>query len=469
MPQQVDPARFAESGALQTRQAALDALGLRATGSPVHAAYVEDLAARLAQAGVRSVQTEGIPMRRWDPITWSLDVSGMNIPVVSPVAYSGSTGPAGITAQLSTEPQPGTIGVVAVGLASLNAGLFDGLDWDAPRLPAHPDGYDPNEPYERVWLSQDPMREQLARFKAQGAAGLVIVVDLPAADLDKAYLLYDGLRRDLPALFVAREEGEKLVAAATAGESATLRLNAVDSVVETHNIVGFIPGVSEELVVLHSHTDGTNGLEDNGPEAIIAMSDYLARLPTSQLPRGVLILLSTGHFAIDEAWGVESFLTTHADDIVPRIAAVITLEHLGALVSPPGRSDHVDGTYEFGCVFSTGHRPMIDTMRQALLEADVTEARVLRPFVPDLTGRSPDGTTWPGDGGPFWHSAGLPAANFITGPGYLLNVEPVVSFIDIEAFRRQAIAFTNALLALAETPWNDLHGPTEPNAPARIG
>ena len=93
--------------------------------------------------------------------------------------------------------------------------------------------------------------------------------------------------------------------------------------------------------------------------------------------------------------------------------------------------------------------------------ARVTDSIVLRPFVPDTTGNSPDGTSWPGDGCPFWHTAGLPTINFITGPGYTFNVEPVMRYIDVAALRRQAIAFTEAVLELAATPWDVLRGPAD--------
>ena len=134
-------------------------------------------------------------------------------------------------------------------------------------------------------------------------------------------------------------------------------LEAVVEEAVTHNVLGIVPGASDELVVLQSHTDGPNGLEDNGPEAIVAMAAYLAELPREELPRSVLVLLSTGHFAIEEAWGLESFLTTHADDLVPRIAAAISIEHLGALAR---REDYVGNgviaEYEFGACFATPHR-----------------------------------------------------------------------------------------------------------------
>jgi hypothetical protein len=438
-------------------QRRLDDRGLRATGSDAHADYIDDLARRLGEAGVDNVTTEAIPMRRWAPQRWSLDAGGSDIRIISPVSYSGSTGAEGVTGPISTEPAAGEIGIVRVTLPPYNAGMFDMLDWGAPALPVHPTGYNPADPYERIWLSQDEMRTQLARFAAADAAGLIISVDLSADELTNAYLLYDGVHRGMPALFVGREEGDALLA--RVGETATLTLEATVDEVETHNIMGLIPGASDEIIVVQSHTDGPNGLEDNGPEAIIAMAAHFARIPTGELDRGILILLTTGHFAIEEAWGVEAFLATHRDDLVPQIAAALCIEHLGARVAPEGWSGHRDDQeYEFGCCFTTHHEPVIVAMRSALDAAEVTESRVVRPFVPDHTGRSPDGLSWPGDGCPFWHAAGLPAANFITGPGYLLNAEPVAHLIDVEAMRRQLIAFTGAVRELSAVPWDQLHG-----------
>jgi hypothetical protein len=280
----------------------------------------------------------------------------------------------------------------------------------------------------------------------------VLVVDMDDEQMRDGYLLYDGIHRNIPALFVGRRTGAAL--RERLGERASLVLEADVEDAVSRNVIGLIPGATDELVAIQSHTDGTNGLEDNGPEAILAMAQYLARIPNADLPRGVLVLLTTGHFVTEQAWGLEAFLASHRDDLVPRIAAAMSIEHLGALQAP---ADFVPGTaYEFGCCFATRHRAVIDAARAALDEAAVTESRVVRPMVPHHAGTSPDGMTWPGDGGPFWHTAGLPSFNFITGPNYLLNAEPVMDRIDINAVRRQAIAFTRATLTLAATPWQDL-------------
>jgi hypothetical protein len=403
-------------------------------------------------------------MRRWTPLRWGLDLVDSqpvrDVPVVSYVAYSGHTGPEGVTGPLSVTPGAGVVGLVDVPLVGMAARDFDGLDWDAPDAPVHGPDWDPDARYDRVWLSQDLMREALERFEASGAAGLVIAVDVPDEEIRGAYLLYDAVHRALPALFVGRDTGRRLHEVRERGESVRLTLEAVVEDAVTHNLVGLIPGASDELVVLQSHTDGPNGLEDNGPEAIVAMAHHLASLPREALPRSILVLLSTGHFAIEEAWGVEAFLDQHATDLVPRIAAVLSLEHLGALAREEDYPDSSLTTeYEFGCCFATPHRALVDAARGAMDRAAVTDSLVLRPFVPHTTGHSPDGTSWPADGSPFWHTSGLPTANFITGPGYLFNVEPVGRYLDVAAMRRQAIAFTEATLELAATPWDVLRAP----------
>ncbi|XVV07639.1 hypothetical protein ACQPW3_20580 [Actinosynnema sp. CA-248983] len=107
-------------------------------------------------------------------------------------------------------------------------------------------------------------------------------------------------------------------------------------------------------------------------------------LGRTDLPAGVLVLLTTGHLATEEVWGVPAFLAEHRDDLVPRVKAALSV-----------------GT---GSCFATGHPAVLDCARRALVRAG-DEPRVGRPFLPDDL--APDGVTWPGDGGPFWQ-AGVP-------------------------------------------------------------
>lgn len=451
MPHRIDPDDFLPEATLRQWQERLDARGLRATASPEHLDYVNDLACRMVEVGIQDVHAEQVPLLRWTPTLWRLEVlDEQGITVMRHttfVAYSAPTGHDGVTGRLTLTPQPGAVGIATVPNPPLTAGVFDALDWDAPTPPVTDPTYDPTTPYQRVWLAHDLMKSVLTDHEDAQSAAVVLVLDVADEDIERGYWLYDGTHRTLPALFVGREAGKLLTRAAAAGASARVVLEAEVEDALSPNLVGIIPGASDDLVVLQSHTDGTNGIEDNGPEAILAMAAYLSSLPRHELPSSVLVLLTTGHFVVDQSWGLEAWLTAHRDDVVPHITAAVSLEHLGAL---PSRTDgRMADDHEFGCVFATPHRAVIDVMRDALHRAAVTEARVVRPFVPYPHGTSPDGTTWPGDGGPFWHTAGLPTANFITGPDYLLDTTPVLDRIDVAALRRQAIAFTEATLELA--------------------
>ena len=52
----------------------LDRLGLRATGTRAHDAYIDILRDRLVRAGVSDVRFEDVKMQRWTPTNWGLSV-----------------------------------------------------------------------------------------------------------------------------------------------------------------------------------------------------------------------------------------------------------------------------------------------------------------------------------------------------------------------------------------------------------
>jgi hypothetical protein len=465
---QVDPRAFMPLGELRGHQARLDEIGLRATGSRAHARYADDLAARLERAGVSDVRTESVPLRRWQPGEPALDIlEGADagpVTVANYIPYSGSTAPGGTTAALVADPggtlAPGSLAgrivVFDVADAPLTNAFFDAIDYGQPH---HPAGYDPSAPYRRPWLAQGGVGSRLEALRAAGAVGAIGVLSAPLEAARGTYMPYDGKLRDIPALFVDSGARARLRDVAQGGGSVRLTLSAAVDSVTTPNLVGVIPGASDELVILQSHHDGTNGVEDNGQEAIVAISQYLARLPKGALPRTVLVLLSTGHFAGD-ALGTESFIGRHRDDLIARAKASVTIEHLGAGEWLPNAAGVYEptGRYELGGFFSSPHSTAVTLGRAALVDAEVTDDRLLRPFSPDP--RAPNGKRWPGDGEGFWAMAGLPSLNFITGPTYLLGAGFDTSkLVDVAALRRQAIAFTDLVLRLTREPAAGLGAP----------
>ncbi len=457
----VVPGQFLPESQLRVWQQQLDRTGLRATASPAHEHYVDQLRDRLARAGVRQLHFEPVPMNRWATDTWSLRVvSGSSPGVVktaSYIPYSGHTPRAGATGQLvvidpSTPPAPGSlrgkIAVFDVPLVSYTYQTFLSIGYKA----YDPGGvFVPTHLYARPWLGIGNEITILDGLAGSGAIGVVGVLDLPPEAAHGAYYPYDGKIRSVPGVYVDRDNGRRLKAAAAAGARARLTLPAQVRHVTSRNLIGVIPGASDEVMLLHCHTDGTNGVEDNGPNAIVAMSQYLARLPRSALPRTIMVLLTTGHF--HGAIGTAEFLRRHRGGLLRRVAGAVTIEHLGAREWEPGPSGHyrLTGAHEPGTFFTPESSPLVNASYNALRRANAAPSSVLRPYV--SAPGSPDKNGWPAEGTDLWTVGAIPTTNFITGPSYLLNWGiPTMDKLDIGRMRREAISFTQMLLDLSRVP-----------------
>ena len=323
----------------------------------------------------------------------------------------------------------------------------------------------PETPYARPFQMLGPFIALLDNLQTAGAAGVIVILDAPASTAYGLYAPYDGVVRQLPGVFVDRERVRRLRDSVLAGKPPAVRLTMDATVrqVQTRNLVGIIPGKSEELMVLISHTDGPNALEDNGPNAIVDMAQYLARLPQDSLPRSIMLLLTSGHFA--GGVGIEQFIDRHKDDgLTQRIAATLSIEHLGALEVLPDSNGYLrlTGRFEPAALFSPRTPALMNAAYAMLKHADAAPAFVLPPTNPGGDG-SPKNAAWPGVGQYFWAAQRIPTMNYITGPNYLLNYgADAVTRVDYRLMQRQTVALTQMLLDLSRVPYADLRKETGP-------
>lgn len=461
----VDSSQFLPRSQLLMWQQQLDRMGLRATASAVHEHFVDQLRDRLERAGVSQLRFESVPLDRWTTDKWSLRVlSGSSAGVVktaSYIPYSGHTPASGVTGRLtlvdpSRPPAPGSlrgrIAVFDVPLVSFTYQTFLAISYrsyDPGKV------FVPDHVYARPWLGIGDLITFLDGLARSGAKATVGVLDLPADAAHGAYYPYDGKIRAVPGVYVDRDNGRRLKVAAASGATARLALPATVRHVTSRNLIGLIPGASDELMLLHSHTDGPNGVEDNGPNAIIAISQYLARLPRRALPRSIMVLLTTGHF--HGAVGTAEFVRRHRHGLLRRVAGAVTLEHLGAREWEPGPNGRyaLTGGYEPGTIFTPESSPLVNASYASLVSANAAPSSVLRPYI--AAPGSPDGNGWPAEGTDLWTVGAIPTANFITGPSYLLNWGiPTMDKLDVARMRREAISFTQLLLNLSRVPRADL-------------
>lgn len=448
-------------------QVDLDERGLRAAGSPAHEAYIDALKARLQRAGVGEVYEEPVLLQRWRVEDWSLELLGTSQPefiqTANYVPYSGFTGSRGVNGRL-IEIQAGR----GYGESELD-GQMVLLELKRPaatlRVFAKDAwyGYDPDNsvgldtPYNRIYFATRQMAHTLDMLKDAGAKGAVIILDEPFNNALGLYAPYDSLDRGVPAVYVDRDTGRRLKQLAAAQKRFRLRVQGERERVVSRNLIGIIPGASDELVVLNSHTDGPNGIEDNGPNIIVAMAQYLSRLPKKALPRSVMILLTTGHFA--GAQGGQSFVDQHQDDgLLDRMAALLCLEHMGAeewVAGPDGRW-MPSGKAEPFWFFMPDVPPLVAAAKQALQRGDSAPAYIRPPTRLGGSGRFHD-HVWPGEGQVFWGREKIPTANYISGPNYLFNWGiSTADKVDYPRLFRETIAFTEMTLNLARSEMAEL-------------
>ncbi len=442
-----------------------DRLGLRATGAANHEGYLRTLAGQFRRAGVADVALEPVPMRQWLATSWSLTADGDELATTYYAPYSKQTGPAGVTAPMVLLPVgtgdeaavraalasvdvQGKIVVFEVAYTELTLQAFIAISYPDAYLQAAGDPRSPSTVYRRPWLNTIPRTLDL--IAEAGAVGTVgIWPDLPGR-WARQYTPYDGVFRPIPGLWIDRDGGARLKELAGNGAPATVRLEATVRDTTTHNLVGYLPGRSTELTVLHTHTDGTNGIEENGPVGILAAAQYLARLPSASRPRTIMIMLSTGHFA--GGVGIRHFLDQHAADLVPRISSILTLEHLGTREYLPAADGSIKATgrTELGTYFAPDS-PGLIAATSAAVRRDQIASTVARPFSAGPPGaKQPVG--WPGEGTYFWWYASLVTANYITGPYGLITADlDTTDMVDYDLMRREAMTSVGTILQLAAT------------------
>jgi|GEM_PF-2845394 len=479
---------------VRQRQVAADQFGqgFRISGNDAEIAYIHHLSAQLRALGATEVTEEPYTFTSWSPKTTQLSVVQGPTPGPVKVAYfipsSGSTGPNGLTAPVTYFSALSDVNLVGALYTALNqqspdnvllavqAALQNAVGggvslvqaitsanvagkivmYDAPKL-ALPIGVfqalsvyvnnssgtlGPTTPYDRPFINQLVLIGAInVALKAAGAAGVIAVVDYPPSAADNAYVPFGGLALpSVPGIYLDRYTGaalkQQIVDSGLTPVTVKLTLDATTSQATSYNISALVPGACKTQILLSSHTDGPNSIEDNGPAAILSMVDYFARAPASQRRRGLKIVFTGGHMVGSP--GINAYIEKHQADLTANALTAIEIEHLGArewLEISPGTMA-LDGLPEPLVLYAGLGSVQQDENIKFAKNFDRSLVTIPLPF---------------GEG-PAWASkAGIPKIQVITGPVYLLNGHlPEVSseYTDYDLEQRQITAFIQMILNL---------------------
>jgi hypothetical protein len=431
------------------------------TGSAGHNNFVNFLDQRLRAVNI-TPQRKTFTIDYWEPKAWALSAGGEKIHVTGYRPYSGPTSANGVTAPMydaGMAPNPdysgakGKIALVEMAPApnqadSHPAGKLVGSYPTNLTVPGT--GYGALAQFARV--------PDLKLAHEAGAVGVVYIWNnVSDANAEDQAVPFTAPPNPVPAVWVGSTTGKKLKAMAASQASATLTMHAVvhpDS--PSDNVWGVLPGNTDEAIIINTHTDGCNAIEENGALGVVALANYFGKLPKSQRNRTLVFVMTTGHFAHGLIRGTQDWINTNPDWMKKAVACV-TIEHLAGMewVDHSGANRYEStGQFEWGYAY-TPRLAEAELFLKAAKSADSKNTFAVQPP-----------GSYPGEGAGFFR-AGIPTISYIPTPQYLF-VEPVkggaIDKLDKRRLHGEVAMFARCVAALDKMTIEEIRGAESPHA-----
>lgn len=304
----------------------------RVTGRPSAAATMEWVGDQFQDAGLQDVEVQAYDGTEdmWWPRTWEVRL------VADPAFGAGSQ-------DVVLESALPTSGSEIPGL-TLAAALVDvGRTSDETLADVDVRGKVAVQHLRPASGAYSERRQTVARARALMSQGAVAVLNV--VEQTGNMHLRDFSNCDGPCFNIGTADGAFLDAvmarAAETGASDTLRLELS---LETemlagltgHNVVGVVPGASDENIIVNAHADGwfdAAGDNADGLAVLLAMARHFAR-PEHQLDRTLVFVASGGHHSRGLN-GPTNFVTMNPA-LTEKTVLVLNLEHIAQLAIQSG-------------------------------------------------------------------------------------------------------------------------------------
>jgi hypothetical protein len=404
--------------------------GIRRPGYPANEWAEEYTADLFREFGLEDVRLEPVPTLRWEPgdVTLEVTAGGTTKQLDAfPVPYS--TPVDGLEVELTAydDANPAASAgkaalsdVVLIGIPAdlmLNSGT---LPEDRSRRAYDPDGTLVGHTHltpSQTGMALEPTAEA-------GAAAFVGSLKDHPGDPYRFYAPYDAHEVPIPAVFVKGSDGAWIHEQLAAGP-VTIKLSVAgqQDEVETHNVVGELPGADDDIVIVGSHLDGpwASAVEDgSGIAMVLAQAKYWAARPQEERPHRMIFVLHAAHMA---GWvGQKLFVREHAEEL-ERTVVEVHMEHAGKDFVVEG-GEVVDSGLPVPRWWFTSRNPELEEAVYSALETEDLKRSLL--VAPDaISGRPPtDGVAY--------YDAGVPIVNFLGTPWYLFHEADTLEKVDKE-------------------------------------
>ncbi len=291
-------------------------------------------------------------------------------------------------------------------------------------------------------------REDSVYWRAvhRGALGLVLILRDYPSNVNSHWGPYDASMKPIPALYVGKYDGMKVrELVKTNNAHGTLILEGYKELSEANNIWGILPGQSEEMIMVSSHTDSAfQGASEDGTGVAMVLAQLRAwsKIPKENRPKSMLFLLTTGH--LYAGIGAETFARKYKDDLLKNVIVDINLEHMCAKEvegDPNTHNFRFNSNLALGAVFLTQDEILIAHTIKAFKNHKI-ERMIL---IPDNFFATPP----IGEAGHLVTQAEeLKIIHWIRSPYYLLTAEDTLDKIDIEKLNPTAQCIADLINSL---------------------
>jgi hypothetical protein len=326
--------------------------GWRMPGTPADDQASQYILDKLSDFALEDCEKELVTVPACFPENWQLtvEVKGekKDIPC-SYVHYAASTPKEGITAELAyvnrgTEEDfedarnsTGVAGkIIMVDVPSRQFG------WDSwfkdPLFVYDPDNSLPGSMFIENWPDEPQFGKAIRNASRYGGIGCSgVLSDTP----DDNTLFYHGPRHDaprMPCLNISPDGGRYLRGQLEKGPVRTTLVNTNTGQQRwergtfhgiwgaTYNVQGFLPGKSDEVIVIMSHHDGGAVNEASGVASVMALARYFAQFPKESRNKTLMFFLIGSHFG-KRPPNLDQSRTL--DALKEKVVCVINIEMIG--------------------------------------------------------------------------------------------------------------------------------------------
>lgn len=381
-----------------------DSYGPTFSGTVAWKQYLELLEREAAKRGVIDFRRNYFTYRRWHTTEWpnksgwSLMIGGEAIEIASYGANSGSTGPAGITAEivlfsdLDRVDPAGKLLVLQLQQTEFQEKIPDWIYEPSENRFEYGHKIRPEETVYQNTVSQLftvnfdgslPLvgPQYLKLIKQLAVAGVVVIFDMADERVNGLYSYPTPALYEIPTLYLGRESGKRLLEKMRQHKQATLKLAASIDKTESYQLVGFLPGRNygkedDEIILMITHTDGPSISQENGPLGLLGIIHYFSQFDRARRQKTLMLFLDSRHYIPNREAAVPDHdiekVLVPGGPLAPKhgkIVASVHLEHLGQI-----EFHEIEGKYEptgrmeAGAFNVTGYQRIVDLAKAAIID-----------------------------------------------------------------------------------------------------